>query len=64
MKETAWACEGCREILREDGYTVTEKDGPEALDVCPFCGLRTGVKPCRIEKGETDSHASVRTGSE
>ena len=31
---------------------------------CCACGLHTGVKICTIEKGKTDSHASVRTGSE
>ena len=63
MKETAWACEACREVLREGGYTVTEKDY-ELLDDCAFCGRHTAVKRCTIEKGKTDSHASVRTGSE
>lgn len=51
MKEAVKACEACREILREAGYTVTEKDY-ELLDDCPFCGRRTGVKRCTIEKGE------------
>ena len=63
MKKTAWACEGCREALREGGYTVTEKDY-ELIDDCAFCGRHTAVKRCTIEKGKTDSHASVRTGSE
>lgn len=52
MTTTTRACEACREILREGGYTVEELLEGEALDACPFCGLRTGVKICKIEKGE------------
>ena len=50
MKETVLACEACREILREGGYTVTEKDY-ELLDDCSFCGLHTAVKRCMIDTG-------------
>ena len=53
MTKTVLACEGCREILREGGYTVTEKDY-ELLDDCPFCGRHTAVKRCTIEKGEKE----------
>lgn len=51
MTTSTRACGACRQILREGGYTVTEKDY-ELLDDCLFCGRHTAVKRCTIEKGE------------
>lgn len=52
MITTLKACRVCREILKDSGYTVTEKTKEDGLDTCEICGLRTGVKPCEIRKGD------------
>lgn len=52
MKGTVKACEACREILKDAGYTVEEVRSRDTLDACEICGLRTGVKFCTIKKGE------------
>jgi len=52
MIQKVWACHRCREELAAAGYQISEPESTEALDDCPFCGLRTGVKIVEIRKGE------------
>ena len=52
IKQTLRACRRCREELAAAGYQIVDLETTEALDECPFCGLRTGVKIVEIRKGE------------